>query len=287
MKSIIQSFFYQNKEYFYTLILDHYKTVRIRVKKDIGIEIKMPQTYPIQYAEKALLSHIDWIQEKLLFLDEYQKQMPKTEKEEVFCFGSAFSVIPITKKIASMEKISFIATPLYFNPTLLFDKAIEILQTSSTFIRLSSTKLFVECKNEKDLLQKLNTWRIKTAEKFLAYYYAMLWEVFAEKMQIYAHRLGIKTFYHSKKPSLQIRNSKHVFGSCKISRKEKTCSIMLSRQLMGFPLEYIEFVILHEFCHLIYPNHSPNFYALFDLLLPNHKILRQAIYQWTKNHHSF
>ena len=62
---------------------------------------------------------------------------------------------------------------------------------------------------------------------------------------------------------------------------------MLSRQLMGLPLEYIEFVILHEFCHLIYANHSPKFYEIFDLLLPKHKILRQAIYQWSKNHYPF
>ena len=125
----------------------------------------MPQNYPQTYAPKALLSHIDWIQEKLSSLEEYQKQLPKTEKEEIFCFGSQFSVIPIAKKLATMEKISFNATPYYFNPTNIFPKAIEILQTSSPAIRLSTSKIFVECKNEKELLQKLTVWRFKNCRK--------------------------------------------------------------------------------------------------------------------------
>ncbi len=287
MKTITQSFSYQNKEYSYVVILDNYKTVRIRVKKDIGIEIKMPKSYPLNYAKKALLSHIDWINEKLELLQTYQNQLPKSEKDEIFCFGKQFITKPIHKKMAVMEKISFTGTPFYFNTHTLFTKAIAILQTSSPNIRLSATEIFVECKNEKELLQKLSSWRSKTAEQFLSYYYTMLWQIFSEKMQVHVPRLGIKTHFHQTMPYLQIRTCKRVFGSCKISRKDFTCSIMLSRHLMGLPLEYIEFVILHEFCHLIFPNHSPNFYALFDLLLPNHKILRQAIIQWSKTHNTF
>ncbi|MBP0971742.1 MAG: M48 family metallopeptidase [Oscillospiraceae bacterium] len=45
--------------------------------------------------------------------------------------------------------------------------------------------------------------------------------------------------------------------------------IALNRRLIEAPKNCIEYVVTHEFCHLVYPNHSKQFYALLQVMLPD------------------
>ena len=51
-------------------------------------------------------------------------------------------------------------------------------------------------------------------------------------------------------------------------------TITFSKQLIHQPDPFIEYVVVHELCHLLQPNHSPHFYALVDNLLPNWKLAK-------------
>jgi len=53
-----------------------------------------------------------------------------------------------------------------------------------------------------------------------------------------------------------IRKMKTRWGSCNYHKK----SINLNLELIKKPLECVEYVIFHELTHLIYPNHSKDFY---------------------------
>ena len=33
----------------------------------------------------------------------------------------------------------------------------------------------------------------------------------------------------------------------------------------------VEYVAIHELCHLVYPNHSKDFYSLLSFYLPDHR----------------
>lgn len=284
-------FFYQGQEIPYTVVFDKFKTIRLRMKD--MLEIKMPFRTPLAYAEKSIAKHIDWI-----LAQREQRTNPSTENknclppitQELFIFGRTFAVRSQTNACTRKEKLFFSAQNTYFNAEQLFLHALPILQNSHAHISLTNDEIFVQCKNEQDCKNKLTAWRKKTAQEFLTYYYHSLWQIFQEKTAHFLLQHTIKTPYHHACPALTFRSCKRCFGSCKISRQEKggseTC-IMLSFHLMGLPLEYIEFVILHEFCHLIYPNHSPHFYALFDLVLPRHHILKASINQWSKAHIPF
>ena len=74
-------------------------------------------------------------------------------------------------------------------------------------------------------------------------------------------------------PALRIRDMTSRWGSC-IPGKE---IITLNRRLIHAPLPCIEYVVLHEFCHFIYQDHSQHFHALMTALMPDWKLRRKLL----------
>jgi predicted metal-dependent hydrolase len=71
---------------------------------------------------------------------------------------------------------------------------------------------------------------------------------------------------------LIIRTMKRRWGSC--SNKG---IITLSTELIKLSDTYIEYVILHELCHLKHHNHGPKFYELLSEVFPNWKPVRKEL----------
>lgn len=65
-------------------------------------------------------------------------------------------------------------------------------------------------------------------------------------------------------PELVIKPLKARWGSCSGSGR-----ITLNLRLMQVPKHFIEYVIVHELCHLVEHNHSKRFYLLLDRMLPD------------------
>lgn len=66
-------------------------------------------------------------------------------------------------------------------------------------------------------------------------------------------------------PRLRIREMRTRWGSCLPQKGVVT----LNRQLIFQPLCCVEYVALHELCHLVVPNHSPDFYATVARWMPD------------------
>ncbi|PJF31977.1 MAG: hypothetical protein CUN52_02290 [Phototrophicales bacterium] len=62
------------------------------------------------------------------------------------------------------------------------------------------------------------------------------------------------------------------WGSCGHDRK-----IMLNVYLIRLDKSLIEYVIVHELCHLFEMNHSPKYYALLEKVMPDYKARRKAL----------
>ena len=74
-------------------------------------------------------------------------------------------------------------------------------------------------------------------------------------------------------PSLTIRKMKTRWGVCNTRIKK----ITLNLELIKKDKKYLDYVIVHELSHLIYPNHGSDFWHLVSILVPNYKILRKEL----------
>lgn len=79
--------------------------------------------------------------------------------------------------------------------------------------------------------------------------------------------------YGVKYPLVKIRAMKSRWGSCQPSKG----IITLNAKMIAAPREAIEYVVLHEFAHFIHPNHSKDFYALVESMMPDWKKRREML----------
>ncbi len=94
-------------------------------------------------------------------------------------------------------------------------------------------------------------------------------EVFSERLSFLLEKHRDMGF----KPSrLNIRNSISRWGSCSANG-----SICLSTRLLARRIELIDYVILHELCHLHHRNHGRGFYKLLKSVCPEYKELQREL----------
>ena len=79
--------------------------------------------------------------------------------------------------------------------------------------------------------------------------------------------------YNVKMPRLTLRNMVSRWGSC----QPKTGRITLNKRLIETPRNAFEYVVMHEFIHFLYPNHSNNFYELLSTLMPDWKARKNLL----------
>ncbi|MCX8472833.1 MAG: SprT family zinc-dependent metalloprotease [Sediminibacterium sp.] len=80
--------------------------------------------------------------------------------------------------------------------------------------------------------------------------------------------------YKIDKPILYIRQMHKRWGSC-----TKAGKIILNTELIKAPKASIEYVIIHELCHLIHYYHNKDFYTLLQNIYPNWKKWKERLEQ--------
>jgi predicted metal-dependent hydrolase len=79
--------------------------------------------------------------------------------------------------------------------------------------------------------------------------------------------------YNVDLPEIKIRKMMSRCGSCNTTKKIVTLSLLLAE----YPTDCLRFVISHELCHLVHPNHSKDFYALLAAVMPEWKEHKQKL----------
>jgi hypothetical protein len=102
-----------------------------------------------------------------------------------------------------------------------------------------------------------------------------------EALEVFPRMLNLALKNHdaqSFKPAgLIIRTMKRRWGSC--SNKG---IITLSTELIKLPDRFIEYVIVHELCHLKQHNHSAKYYKLLSELFPDWKQVRKELREYIR-----
>ena len=73
--------------------------------------------------------------------------------------------------------------------------------------------------------------------------------------------------YIINEPALKIRKMTSRWGSCMPKKNQ----ITLNSQLIHYQERFIDYVVIHEYAHLIQPNHSKAFYSIIEKYMPDYK----------------
>ena len=170
--------------------------------------------------------------------------VPNREIEKLIYNNTSF----ITKMIDKMEKKNTKDDNFYYLGSMYTP-----VRTSTKGIVLGSQSVFLGKDTTKEDIDK---WYRKEALK-----------VFSEHLEN-CYKLYTRNIPH---PSLTIRKMTSRWGVCNTRSKRVT----LNLELIKMPLFCLDYVIYHELSHLIYANHSREFWNLVEENCPEYKKIRK------------
>ncbi len=94
-------------------------------------------------------------------------------------------------------------------------------------------------------------------------------QIFTARTAHYAKQLGVRV------NQIRIKSQKTRWGSC-----SSKGNLNFNWHAIVAPPEVIDYLVIHECCHLVHMNHSKEFWALVESLCPDYRTYRR----WLKNH---
>lgn len=112
--------------------------------------------------------------------------------------------------------------------------------------------------NSRGIKDALKAWYVQRAR---GVYEAVLLDVFST-----FERRGYD------RPKIAVREMQSRWGSLSPSKR-----MTLNARLIETPRSCIEYVVVHELCHLVYRNHTPEFFKLLARLMPDWRARKQRL----------
>ena len=140
---------------------------------------------------------------------------------------------------------------------------LSIIRGEKDLVELDSGRLCVDLDHhseqpaEEHCRQLLSQWYQQQARQHLG-----------ERLEFWSAESGLSY------QSLKIRSYKSRWGSCDQRRR-----ITLNERLIMAPAEIVDYVIIHELCHLVHLNHSAPFWQLVAEYCPDYQQRRR----WLRN----
>ena len=78
---------------------------------------------------------------------------------------------------------------------------------------------------------------------------------------------------NGQKPAIKVRSMTSCWGVCHMAKRQITFAL----QLYNMPEAAQIYVVVHEYCHFLQPNHSPAFWAEVAKLMPDWKARRDLL----------
>ena len=152
-----------------------------------------------------------------------------------------------------------------------------------TYIQIKNGEVIVKApkrmsnKSIKEIVENQKNWIEKKLQEEKKMQLELLTPVTQEETQ-YLKKIvekSIETYSKNigEKPNkVTIKKMKYAWGSC-TSKRNIAINLMLAKK----PKELIEYVVLHEICHLKYMNHSKDFWNLVNENMENYKEYRKRL----------
>ena len=153
------------------------------------------------------------------------------------------------------------------------------------FYVLGEQKMLVVQESQIDSINIERNRIIVNSKKSSKNYVKVLLENWYKKYAVdYLHKKTYelhKKFASNKEIKILIKDCKGKWGSC-----SNTGNIILSYRLTFVPVECIEYIIIHELCHLYHMDHSTKFWKKVELYMPYYKKYKKLLQEYNFNYFS-
>lgn len=143
---------------------------------------------------------------------------------------------------------------------------LELVTEKQTKVEIVADKLFIFHRKNSSIKNILNKW-----------YHRRALEYFTARTELFAN-----SYQFPRIKSVKVRRMKARWGSC-----SSDAVITYNVHLIKANPESIDYVVIHELCHLLHPNHGKKFYQLQSKINPSWKpqkqILNQLGYKYISN----
>jgi len=139
--------------------------------------------------------------------------------------------------------------------------AIRVRPGARTTSELRDDQLFIGVAGEifPDMVAAIvDAWYLREAKKYFA-----------------ARTSELAVLHSDKLPqprSVGVRRMKRRWGSCRTGG-----DITFNRELMKKDPALVDYVIIHELCHLVHHNHGKQYYALLESIIPDYRERRRQL----------
>jgi hypothetical protein len=146
-------------------------------------------------------------------------------------------------------------------PLLGKDITVRLIQDARTTIGLRGDELFIGVSGEifPDMVASIvDAWYVHEAKKHFPVRTQELADVHSDKLP--------------QPRSVGVRRMKRRWGSCRTGG-----DITFNRELMKKDQVLVDYVIIHELCHLVHPNHGKEYYGLLESIIPDYRELKRRL----------
>lgn len=143
---------------------------------------------------------------------------------------------------------------------------LKVTQANKDNVYSDGVYLFLEVKDPRDFAKKE-----RLVKRFLDGQCKTVFGEIVEELYPVFQKYGVAP------PVLRIRNMDTRWGSCLPGKGV----ITLNKRLLETPRNCIEYVVMHELCHFIHPNHSRHFYDFLTMLMPDWKERKRVLDSYT------
>jgi len=99
------------------------------------------------------------------------------------------------------------------------------------------------------------------SKMMVSFYKKLLKALINERIQYYQHHFELSP------KNISIRNQKTRWGSCSSER-----NMSFNYRLLMAPLEVIDYIVVHEMCHMDHMNHSKSYWKRVSEVMPDYEI---------------
>lgn len=247
---------------------------RLSFNRDGILVVTVSKLSSIRFIESILKKHQRWIDQNLNKIEKSKVNfftLNLLKSQKILLLGQEFSYIVLfvnTKRIIGhlnqTEKQIYIKVPIFFLEDEI-EKKLGDKKFLNDGVGLDDLEaLGLKLKKENELINK--KYKEKIQNKVILIFKKLL----LESVESYIKENKQLEYFQFK--NITIKNLSSKWGSCS-SKK----NLNFNYKLIFCPYEVIEYVIIHEMCHLKEMNHSKRFWNLVESYLPEYKKHRKWI----------